>query len=368
MAHALFAPSSAKRWLNCPGSVALGLLHPEPPEGPYAAEGTRLHDIAAGWLADDRPSMQVDAKDIEFLKPYIDYAEKRMKVCDVWAIEETIHHSGLLFGTPDLMMMFKADDLLEVVDLKTGAGIMVDPVENDQALAYAYMVVSKLIKDQIPPPHNIRLTIVQPPDEDQPVKCWDTTLGHVLAWGAEAEAQIAVALAGGAPLQAGDHCRFCKAKPTCPALRGEVVEALGGTMPIQMTLGSLGQWLDRADRMEGFIKALRETAHAVATKAAEVGAQAIPGWVLKPKRATRQWADEEAVLAIARKRKIKIWQDKLMSPAMAEKAHPNMPQELTEQIIAVSSGSNLVRGETPAQVTTAKPTLGNALRNLIHRV
>jgi hypothetical protein len=368
VSHALFSPSSAKRWLNCPGSVALGLLHPEPPEGPYAAEGTRLHDVAASILHRKAGRPSVSDADWVAVGPYIHYVNHRIVKADAWAVEETIHHSGLLFGTPDLMMMFKADDLLEVVDLKTGAGIMVDPVENDQALAYAYMVVSKLIKDQIPPPHNIRLTIVQPPDEDQPVKCWDTTLGHVLAWGAEAESAIATALAGGAPLQPGDHCRFCKAKPTCPALRGEVVEALGGTMPIQMTPGSLAQWLDRADRMEGFIKAVRETGHAIATKAAEIGAPGIPGWVLKPKRATRQWADEEAVLAIARKRKIKIWQDKLMSPAMAEKAHPNMPQELTEQIIAVSSGSNLVRGETPAQVTTAKPSLGNALRNLIHRV
>jgi hypothetical protein len=57
----------------------------------------------------------------------------------------------------------------------------------------------------------------------------------------------------------------------------------------------------------------------------------------------RLWADEEAVLTIARKRKIKIWQDKLMSPAMAEKEHPNLPEELRSLIIAVSSGTNLVR-------------------------
>jgi len=68
---------------------------------------------------------------------------------------------------------------------------------------------------------------------------------------------------------------------------------------------------------------------------------------LKPKRATRQWVDEDKVLEIARRRRIKIWQDKLMSPAMAEKAHADLPEELTSLIVAVSSGSNLVKSKGP---------------------
>ena len=57
------------------------------------------------------------------------------------------------------------------------------------------------------------------------------------------------------------------------------------------------------------------------------------------------------MLEIARKRRIKIWQDKLLSPAMAENEHPNLPQELRDQIVAVSSGTNLVRGNAPHAVT-----------------
>jgi len=41
--HSHLAPSSAHRWLKCPGSVALEAAAPEPPSGPYALEGTAAH-------------------------------------------------------------------------------------------------------------------------------------------------------------------------------------------------------------------------------------------------------------------------------------------------------------------------------------
>jgi hypothetical protein len=231
-----------------------------------------------------------------------------------------------------------------VVDLKTGSGIMVDAEENEQLLTYAFMALVKLRKvgrtfDRV------RLTIVQPPDEANPVKSWDCAAGRVMEHGARVEAAIARALEGDPPIVPGEWCRFCRAKPVCPKLRGEMVEALAGLTPATMTPASLAQWLDRSDRMEGFIKAVREVGHTL------VGAGVnVPGWTLKPKRATRQWDDEDKVLEIARRRKIKIYQDKMLSPAMAEKAHPNLPQELRDRIVAVSSGSNLVRGEAPDTV------------------
>ena len=44
--HAKLGPSSASRWLNCPGSVALCATVPEEPSSEYADEGTFAHDIA----------------------------------------------------------------------------------------------------------------------------------------------------------------------------------------------------------------------------------------------------------------------------------------------------------------------------------
>jgi Protein of unknown function (DUF2800). len=378
--HAPFPPSAHDRWKICTGSFALGLQVPEPPESEYAAEGTRLHTVASNDLgaAHDEPCAPT-ADDAALLKPYLDYARKRMKQTKAVAIEATLKHSSWLFGTPDLKLIYKeaGEHILEIVDLKTGAGILVDPEENGQLLTYAYMALLEMAKmewgqpsmatrkrfdefadiraDQPDPfqflPQTIRLTIVQPPDEDHPVKTWDTTREHVLEHGKASEKAIAIALSGKGKLIPGDHCRFCKAKPICPKLRGEVVEAVDGPLPATMSVDTLAFWLERADRMEGFIKAVREMGHEVASQALQQGRPGIPGWTLKPKRATRSWADEAKVLEIARKRRIKIWQDKLLSPAMAENEHPNLPQELRDQIVAVSSGTNLVRGNAPHAVT-----------------
>jgi hypothetical protein len=283
----------------------------------------------------------MSAEDFAFLKPYLDHAAKVVKAYKksggVVRIEERVEHSDLLFGTPDLTAI--DDEWLEVVDLKTGAGIMVEPEENDQLLAYAYMILLKRKRFDLPMPKGVTLTIVQPPDEDKPVKSWETTSDHVLAWGVKAEAAIKAALAGSFDLVPGDHCRFCKAKPVCPKLMGHVVEALPVVVR-ELRPQNLAGWLDKADLMQQWLDSLREVAHDLASSG-----HPIPGYELKPKRATRQWVDEEKVLEIARRRRIKIWQDKLMSPAMAEKAHKNMPEELTACIVAVSSGSNLVKSK-----------------------
>ena len=350
--HAPFAPSSAKRWINCPGSFALGLQRPEEPDSEYAAEGSRLHGVAKELLTCQDGTYKAEEADRTFLAPYLDYAVARMAKASAFAVEETIHHSDMLFGTPDLILYYKAEGLLEVVDLKCGAGILVDPVNNDQGMAYAYMALARMLKDLgLHPPH-VRITIVQPADTEDQVKIWDTSATNVLAWGVRAEAAIHAALAGGADIVPGDWCRFCRAKSFCPVLRGEVIEALGAAgMPKGMTLQTVALWLDRADRLDAWINSLRETAHKAASECLALGKPGVPGYVLKPKRATRQWVSEEQVLIFARRRRIKIWQDKLMSPAMAEKAHPNMPQELKDMIVAVSSGTNLVKcppGEAPA--------------------
>ena len=343
--HAPFAPSSATRWLKCQGSFALGLQLPEPPEGPYAAEGTRLHDVAAALLRRQVPAVKQEPEDNAFLEPYLIHCEILKQCSNRWVVEERQEYSNLLFGTPDFVAL--GPDWLEVVDLKTGAGIMVEPEENDQLLCYAWMALKKLYAQQpgkkaVPKFKGVRLTIVQPPDEENPVKSWETTSDHVMAWGVKAEAAIQTAIEGSFNLVPGEHCRFCKAKPVCPKLMGHVTEALP-VIVRELRPDKLAGWLDKADLMQQWLDALRETAHDLAC-----AGHPIPGYELKPKRATRSWVDEEKAAAIARAKRMKIFQPrKLMSPAMAEKAHADLPEELTSLIVAVSSGSNLVKSKGP---------------------
>ena len=46
MDHSIYGPSGAHRWLECPGSIAAEAAMPEPPESPYAHEGTCAHELA----------------------------------------------------------------------------------------------------------------------------------------------------------------------------------------------------------------------------------------------------------------------------------------------------------------------------------
>ena len=45
MAHAKLSPSSAERWMSCPGSVALNEGKDDKGSS-YAAEGTAAHELA----------------------------------------------------------------------------------------------------------------------------------------------------------------------------------------------------------------------------------------------------------------------------------------------------------------------------------
>jgi hypothetical protein len=353
--------------MACPASFALSLQMPEPPESPYATEGSRLHDLAAAYLQQREPADPVmSGADYAFLLPYLEHCAKLMQrtMTQGWLIETRVAYSPLLGGTADFMA-WDMDGTLDVVDLKTGAGVAVDPDDNKQLLTYAGMALATT--PQLKGISRVRLTIVQPPS-DPPVKTWETTRERVEQHMVEAQAAIDASLTPAQTPVPGDHCRWCKAKPICPTLRGYVAE-VGNHLPAALQPEVIGLWLDRATQVEGFITDLRAFAHTYATTALGQQRLGIPGYVLKPKRATRQWANEDAVLEIARRRKIKIWQDKLMSPAMAEKAHPNMPAELTEQIVSISSGTNLVKGATEALgLASAPPSLAASLALLKHRI
>lgn len=49
MAHAQLSPSSAERWMTCPGSVALSKGAPDDSSS-FADEGTDAHELAAKCL------------------------------------------------------------------------------------------------------------------------------------------------------------------------------------------------------------------------------------------------------------------------------------------------------------------------------
>ena len=344
MAHAPFAPSSASRWLKCTASYGASLHLPDPPDSAYAAEGTRLHDLAAAVLEGGMPEL-MGLAEVSFLAPYINWCQDRMH--DEWhEIENTIPHSPLLFGTPDFVAQVR--NTLHVVDLKTGAGVMVSPVENDQMLAYAYMVLARYRDGPAKPPKHVMLTIVQPTDEARPVKSWETTTEHVMAWGERAEQVMADTVSGKShEYVAGEHCRWCKAKPVCPKLRGAMVAMPQGLDVAELSPDLTAEVLDRADIVLQFIDAVRAHGHDLALRGVTV-----PGWTLKPKRSMRSWANPVEVIdwARANRQMTTMTEPRLLTPAQLEKADKALYEKVADKAVAVSSGTNLVRGNSPVQV------------------
>jgi len=80
----------------------------------------------------------------------------------------------------------------------------------------------------------------------------------------------------------------------CPLLSGEVERALK-TQLTNITPEGYCNALIMADRLEDWIKAVRE----MAQQALENNIT-IPGFKLVPKRATRQWVDDEGALEALR--------------------------------------------------------------------
>ena len=363
MQHAPFSPSASERWVACHGSFGLSLQLPDAPPSIYADDGTRKHDVAAMLLRRD-PGVY-DATDATEVAPYVKHCLSLQERALKSGIEEWQDHSAVLFGTPDFWCVTRDNErrdlTLHVIDLKTGSGIKVSPIKNPQLMTYAYMLMLREVLGL----KEVTLTIVQPPFSPDPVS-WTCTVAEIMDWGVQVEKAIEAALSGSREFTAGDHCRWCKAKPICPELRGMALSTPEASLVHAMAPVDIAGWLNKADTLAVFLEAIRTTGHVMASFGV-----AIPGWILKPKRATRQWADEEVVLEIARKRKIKIWQDKMLSPAMAEKAHPKLPQEIVDQIVAISSGTNLVRDpsyiEGSERVESTKPALSSALKNLVYR-
>ncbi|NDH54150.1 MAG: DUF2800 domain-containing protein, partial [Betaproteobacteria bacterium] len=130
------------------------------------------------------------------------------------------------------------------------------------------------------------LIIVQPPV----TRRWVTTPKRIRSFELSLKRAVKAAAAPDAALKAGDHCRFCPAKPTCPVMTGAVDRATKVKLDA-LDNDLLGVYASNAVLLQGWIDDL----HALVRAKIEKGAT-IPGWKIVAKRGTRKWAKEDAVV------------------------------------------------------------------------
>lgn len=155
-AHSLLSPSSAPRWMRCPGSVALSDGVPDT-SSDYADEGTAAHHVAARcliaghdaerWIGEqlhvfddgsvvNGPEPQVPEPrysctvDVDFARHVQRYVDTMRKLIGLKLYEQRVNYSPFIgvdesTGTSDTVVLEMTAERIEAHDLKFGKGVIV---------------------------------------------------------------------------------------------------------------------------------------------------------------------------------------------------------------------------------------------------
>ncbi len=340
MAHSkIVGGSTAKRVINCPGSVALCNAAPEQASSSYAEEGTLLHEAIALYLDKDiAPRLNDDLLESKFYPA--------LELMNEIGIEEYMVEAEVGFGVyiPDVFgscdLLGRVGDRAVVLDWKFGNGVIVDAVENEQLMFYtAAAMRTKATQWVFEDCKEVELVIIQPPM----IKRWVTTVERIKTFEHRLLSAVNAAMKIDAPLKEGSHCKWCAAKPTCPLMTGAVDRAL----KVQLTSidpEAISAYLQNADILEAWIKDLRALAFNMLNSGL-----ALPEYKLVAKRATRKWSDEVAAkqaLLDAGLTESEVMGWLFISPAQAEKKLKKLKAPLPE-VVSISSGNTMAHLDDP---------------------
>jgi Protein of unknown function (DUF2800) len=353
--HARLSPSSASRWLNCPGSVALCDGLPDTSSS-YADVGTAAHTLAEMCFAYKKDAKFYIGEIIRFgeteiivdedmasaVQVYLDYVrrlpdtfsvlhEQRLPLTPLTGEEDA-------FGTADTLAFDR--DTLMVIDYKNGRGVEVDALDNEQMMMYAaaaraeYSILGEFIK--------FKVIIVQPNCDN--ISEFEFT-GDDLDIFVERVQQVSSVCLKEQVVQpehlnpSEKSCRFCKAKAICPALAKKVIDATSSGFDNLDSVGQvdLAESMALTDLVEDWARAVRAEVERRLLTGVKVA-----GWkIVRGRMGARQWSDEAEVIT-----KLKdqmryaddlIFSKKLLSATQLEKKigkeHPKHWAELQSLII-----------------------------------
>lgn len=290
-AHAALGPSSAHRWMACPGAPAAerearsrGLV--DDSSSPAAREGTAAHAVAELELRRRVLSQPVAAEvaswhevyDVEYewsvmvseTRPYVDYVEACYLAASeadpagaqLWLESRVEPVPGRVWGTADATII--GDGRVHVVDLKYGRGVRVEAESNPQLRCY--MLGALDIASLLEPVRECVGTIVQPRYKDGGhISSEALPTEELQAWGATLLEAVAATDDLAAPRVPGDlQCRWCAAQAICPertrSLAADVFgEARQATVPL-LSDADVAELLPRLDSVESWCRAVRRSA------------------------------------------------------------------------------------------------------------
>ena len=304
--HAVLSASSSERWLNCPPSARLCEAY-EDKGSDYAAEGTDAHALAESRL---KQALGIPTEDpVESLTWYnaemedcaqgyaayvVELLETAKQTCSdpVVMIEQRVDFSRWVpggFGTGDCICI--AEGLLNIVDLKYGAGIEVSADHNPQMMLYALGALE--IFDGIYDIDTVRMTIYQPRKSN--ISIFEMSKDALLTWAdTELTEKARLAYEGQGNFSCGEWCRFCKAKAECRerAIYNLRLAQYDFLNPALLQDEEIADILGRIDALTSWASDVKEYALQQAISGKEW-----TGWKLVEGRSNRKYTSEADVAA-----------------------------------------------------------------------
>lgn len=373
--HSQLGASSAKRWMNCPGSINLinKLGDHAGRSGKEAARGTAAHTIAAMCLQNnvepweyggthievDGWKFVVDQEMLDSVTAYVDFvwttATDKAQAGPAMFIERgmssELHEDA--YGTSDCIIYVPGDRII-IIDFKNGINIPVEP-DDPQLSYYGYLAWEnrpEYMKGEGKEPLVVEMWIAQPRcmHPQGPFRSHEMDVDELMWWfqGAVLTAMEATKEED-ATLKMGEWCGFCPARDHCPELKKEALAYPLDVEPEELDEITIGLLLDKGEVLKKYIDKLQ----IVAFHRAQQGKK-IPGRKLVRKISRRQWkVGAEDFLEIQYGGE--VWESKLKSPAQVEKffdEDPNTKDNVETWSMKPDSGLTLAaRSDKRSEVT-----------------
>lgn len=379
--HMGASPSGAERWITCTASVGATRAFLETltenqqrvlaKAGSAAQQGTTAHaaaeaeaNLLLGRITEEEveatlmeltiePPTEGEAYDeemAEFITEYTDlirqYHQAGREVLieqrvTAWVPLMTLDDEGEqdfygIAGSGDCIALPSEDEpVLDVVDLKYGDNIWVEPEENPQVRIYALGALSELTDDDgnLPRIDQINYVIAQP--RLGGIKTWSESVDDLLDWRDEVLTKALTEALGGVKAGAAfrpskQACHWCPARGTCSALAeftmeqaADLFEMIGdaefedgpGAFPETTSLSNerLGEIHAQVKGLVDLLADLKEE-----TQRRLHRGERVPGFKLVSYTPARQWQEEAADHL---DEETSIWKPaSLMTPTQAIKA------------------------------------------------
>ena len=359
--HAYLSASARERWLKCPPSAKL-CAQEEDRGSPFAQQGTDAHELcqylvekALGRDAKDPTESLTwfDAEMMEAAEGYaafvMDQVSEAKKLCEdpLVCVEQTLDFSKWVehgFGTGDCVIV--ADDLLHIIDMKFGVGVLVsasgeDGTGNSQLKCYALGALDTF--GDLYSIRRIRLTIYQPRREN--VDTFELTREELLDWAENVLAPTAkLAYEGEGEFSAGDHCQFCKVKAFCRKRAEQNLEMARYEFAEAPTLDAdeIAAILPQVDQLVRWAEDVKEYALTQA-----LAGTRYPGFKLVEGRSNRKYSNEAEVARVVTEAGYDPYEKKLLGvTAMTKQLGKKLFDQLLSGLIEKPQGKPVLAPET----------------------